>query len=98
MSENVNKSNLLVKSPHDVDEGNLIGVDPREIPKAQISALQHPKSPIKAIRAKRMDCSDGLSSEVRKCVSVDCALWPYRMNVNPFHGVGRSAKPERATA
>jgi hypothetical protein len=39
------------------------------------------------IRAKCLDCSAGQADEVRKCVAVTCALWPYRMGSNPFRTV-----------
>jgi len=38
---------------------------------------------LRAIRAKCLDCCGGLRSEVRKCVSVACVLWPLRMGVQP---------------
>ena len=38
---------------------------------------------MKAIRAYCLDCA-GRPAEVRKCVAVDCALWPFRMGTNPF--------------
>jgi hypothetical protein len=52
--------------------------------------LGHPESPIKAIRAKCLDCSGGNDAEVRKCVATGCTLWPFRMGVNPFHGRAQS--------
>lgn len=42
-----------------------------------------PKTPIKAIRAKCLDCSGGNTAEVRRCQVVDCPLWQYRMGVRP---------------
>ena len=42
------------------------------------------KSPIKAIRAKCIDCSGGNKAEVRKCVIPECPLFPFRMGKNPF--------------
>ena len=77
---------LLVKSPHKEDGGHLIGNDPRKVPLEDFPANLRGKSPAKAIRAKCLDCSGGQASEVRKCVAIDCALWPFRMGVNPFHG------------
>jgi len=41
-------------------------------------------SPIKAIRAKCLECSCGSQAEVRECVIPDCALYPFRMGRNPF--------------
>lgn len=75
---------FLVPSPFEVDEGNLIGRDPREIgaedwqeylPDAQVG--------LRAIRAKCLDCTAGNAAEVRKCVIVACPLWPLRMGTQP---------------
>lgn len=41
------------------------------------------KTPIKAIRAKCLDCCCGQISEVRLCEIETCALWPYRMGKRP---------------
>jgi hypothetical protein len=40
-------------------------------------------TPIKAIRAKCLDCSAGSDSEVRSCTISACPLWPYRMGKRP---------------
>lgn len=40
-------------------------------------------TPIKAIRAKCIDCSCGSLREVRECNMKDCTLWPYRMGKRP---------------
>jgi len=40
-------------------------------------------TPMKAIRAKCLDCCCGSSNEVRLCPSEDCPLWPYRFGHNP---------------
>ncbi len=40
-------------------------------------------TPIKAIRAKCLDCSGNHPSEVRNCVITDCPLYPYRLGKNP---------------
>ena len=42
-----------------------------------------PTTPIKAIRAKCLDCCCGIQSEVRNCPTPDCPLYPYRMGHNP---------------
>lgn len=76
----------LKPSPYEADAGYLIGKQPTELPKPDLRALGHPESPIKAIRAKCIDCSGGSESEVRKCVQHSCPLWPMRMGRNPFHG------------
>lgn len=40
-------------------------------------------TPIKAIRAKCMDCCCGLLTEIRNCRNTKCALHPYRMEKRP---------------
>ena len=40
-------------------------------------------TPIKAIRAKCLECSCGQAVEVRLCVLHDCPLYPYRMGHRP---------------
>ena len=62
-----------------------IGRDPRELSVADLNALGHSKRPIlQAIRERCLDCCVDQTGEVRKCVSVKCASWPYRMGTNPF--------------
>lgn len=41
------------------------------------------KTPIKAIRAKCLDCCCNQVMEVRLCEIRECALWPYRMGKRP---------------
>lgn len=94
--KSVDKTIFLEKSPYEVDEGNLIGRNPREILLAEIRLLGHVESPIKAIRAKCVECSGNNMAESRKCVAVNCSLWPFRMGANPFHASSRSAKLEVA--
>lgn len=43
-------------------------------------------TPIKAIRAKCLDCSGGQYTEVTGCVAVDCPLYPYRFGKRPIKG------------
>lgn len=40
-------------------------------------------TPIKAIRAKCIECCCGQSKEVRECSIKECALYPYRMGHRP---------------
>lgn len=42
------------------------------------------KSPLKAIKAKCMDCSGDYINEVRGCPITDCPLYPFRLGKNPF--------------
>ncbi len=37
------------------------------------------RTPLKAIRAKCLDCSCYQPREVKECRVTSCALWPYRM-------------------
>lgn len=41
------------------------------------------KTPLKAIRAKCLDCCCRSSHEVRLCPCYDCSLWPFRFGRNP---------------
>ena len=69
-------------------KGQNVGRLPRSVPLHDLRALGHPESPIKAIRAKCIDCSGGYAAEARKCVAITCALWPFRMGYNPFYAKG----------
>ena len=40
-------------------------------------------TPVKAIRAKCLDCSCGSANEVKLCPITTCALYPYRFGKNP---------------
>ena len=40
-------------------------------------------TPIKAIRAKCIDCCCGEKKEVRLCPIEWCPIWPYRMGKRP---------------
>lgn len=40
-------------------------------------------SPLKAIRAKCLDCAYN-ATEVKLCPSTNCALWPFRFGKNPY--------------
>lgn len=40
-------------------------------------------TPIKAIRAKCIDCCCGDKKEVRECSITDCPIWLYRMGKRP---------------
>jgi hypothetical protein len=41
------------------------------------------KTPMKAIRAKCLDCSGDSYSEVKLCPSTECPLYPYRFGKRP---------------
>ena len=40
-------------------------------------------SPMKAIRAKCLDCCIGQREEVKLCPAKDCPLYPFRLGKNP---------------
>lgn len=42
------------------------------------------KSPVKAIRAKCIDCCCGQENEVKLCPMEDCPLWAFRFGKNPY--------------
>jgi hypothetical protein len=87
------RDTYLEPSPVTADAGLQVGKLPGSIPLEHLRALGHPESPIKAIRAKCKDCCGGNEAEVRKCTAIGCALWPFRMGVNPFYGKGDESKP-----
>jgi hypothetical protein len=70
---------------HEIKGGEKIGRDPREMEVSELNGLGHTKAPLlRAIREKCIDCCVGQQSEVRKCTTFNCTLWPYRMGKNPF--------------
>jgi len=54
-------------------------------------------TPLKAIRAKCIDCSGGSIKEVKLCVIPECPLYPFRFGRNPFRQE-RVLTPERRAA
>lgn len=42
------------------------------------------RTPLKAIRAKCLECSNFQYDEVRLCPCTDCALYEYRMGHRPY--------------
>lgn len=79
---------LCEKSPYGVDGDQIIGRDPRQIPLNEFQAAGIAGHPLlEVIRAKCLDCCVKQVDEVRKCVSVACPNWPYRMGSNPFRTV-----------
>ena len=42
-------------------------------------------NPVKAIKAKCIDCCCGSFAEVKLCENADCALHPFRFGKNPYH-------------
>ena len=53
-------------------------------------------NPIKAIRAKCLDCCCGSIAEIRLCSCVDCSLHPFRFGKNPYRTRREYTEEERA--
>jgi hypothetical protein len=77
-------SDLLEISPYQADGGERVGRDPREVTPEILSRYYGAQNPLKALRARCLDCCSGNASEVRKCTATGCPSWPFRMGVNPF--------------
>ena len=74
---------LLERSPFEVDEGHLIGRDPRSLTEADFaSSLPDAEVGLRAIRLKCLDCASSWN-EVRKCVVTKCPLWHLRAGSVP---------------
>lgn len=55
------------------------------------------KAPLKAIRAKCLDCCCGQANEVRLCPSTQCPLHAFRNGKNPYR-TQRELTPEEKEA
>lgn len=58
--------------------------------------IAYKKSPIKAIRAKCVECFGGQSNEVKNCTGIKCPLYPYRFGKNPYIQKRELTDDERA--
>ena len=54
-------------------------------------------TPMKAIRAKCLDCCAGSQAEVRLCPMPDCPLWPYRKGHRPTKALAAAGLPPPQT-
>jgi hypothetical protein len=86
---------LLKISADECDGGELVGERPDDVPPELLSLNFSARNPLKAIRAKCLDCCCGSASEVNKCVSTNCALWPFRLRTNPFRKKSTLSQDER---
>ena len=84
MARPIEPAGLLEISPYRADEGELIGKHPGDVPSDFLSLKFRAQNPLNAIREKCLDCCCANAAEVRKCVAVDCPLWPFRMGTNSF--------------
>ena len=72
-----------------------VGRDPRQVSRDELIAAGHtPMSPLKALRARCIDCCAGQPSEVRLCTAVACPSWPFRMGSNPWRKEATEAQRE----
>jgi|GEM_PF-2037808 len=53
-------------------------------------------SPLKSIRAKCLECSNGSFNEVKLCPIVDCALYFWRFGKNPNRKLNLSPEKRKA--
>ena len=82
--ETAHDQSLLEISGDKTDGGELVGRRPSDVPSEILARNFTAQKPLKAIRAKCIDCCCGNAAEVRKCVAIDCPLWPFRLGSNPF--------------
>jgi len=67
---------------------------PVELDEQELRVLGHTKkSAARAIRELCVDCMGGESPQSAKadiagCLSVGCAVWPFRFGRSPYHGKG----------
>ena len=55
-------------------------------------------SPIKAIRAKCLDCCCGQANEVKLCTCKDCSLYAFRFGKNPYRSRNLTDEQRRKAA
>ncbi len=76
-------------------DGHPAGCDPRALSADELLALGHQRmSPIKALRARCVDCCGGSPREVRLCPAVGCPAWPFRMGKSPWRPAPSEARLE----
>jgi hypothetical protein len=92
------RSALLESSSEKIDEGELVGKDPRKLSPSELLLCIGAKSPLRALRERCLDCCVFQPAEVRKCVSIDCPSWPFRMGTNPFRAKRVLSDEQRAEA
>jgi hypothetical protein len=72
-----------------------VGRDPRTLTHEEFASLGHSRlSAIQSLRARCIDCCAGSPSEVRRCVSISCPSWPFRMGWDPWRD-RRELTPEQ---
>lgn len=54
--------------------------------------------PLKAIKAKCMDCTCQQYNEVKLCTAENCPLFPFRLGKNPYHKRNLTDEQRQAAA
>ena len=81
----------MVRNP----DGSTEGKHPRDAD-ADVMREIHEAAPLlRVIQAKCLNCSSEVESEIRKCTAIGCALWPYRMAINPFRAPREMTQEQR---
>jgi hypothetical protein len=76
-------------------QGWDVGRDPRRVSRDELMAAGHkPMSPLKALRARCIDCCAGSANEVRLCTAVSCPAWPFRLGSSPWRPPASEAQRE----
>ena len=57
--------------------------------------IQYQKNPVKAIRAKCIDCCGGMMSMVQNCGIPSCPTYPFRFGKNPFRTKKEMSEEQR---
>ena len=60
--------------------------------------VKRPTNPVKAIRAKCLDCCCGQLREVERCPVEQCALHPFRFGKNPYRSRRELTDEQRRAA
>lgn len=55
-------------------------------------------NPVKAIRAKCLDCCGDQAQEVKLCPCTRCALYPFRLGKNPYRTKRELSEEQRQAA
>ena len=50
----------------------------------EVTPIANLQNPVKAIRAKCIDCCCGNQNEVELCPAYECPLYPFRFGKNPY--------------
>ena len=89
----MDRRDFLEISPFQADEGELIGKDPSDMPSEILSLKFRAQNPLKAIRAKCLDCCCGNAARFASVWRLIVPRGPFAWANNPFR-----KKPELSSA